>query len=59
VGVPPAGSEDDQVTVAHLWHSWLRIDRVLRVMLHTKAPRDGDHRPEPGHERSRNWPPTK
>jgi len=22
-------------TDAHLWHPWLRINRVLRVMLHT------------------------
>ena len=21
---------------AHLWHPWLRINRVLRVMLHTR-----------------------
>ena len=24
------------MTDAHLWHPWLRINRVLRVMLHTR-----------------------
>ena len=24
------------MTVTHLWHRWLRINRVLRVMLHTR-----------------------
>jgi hypothetical protein len=24
-------------TAARLWHPWLRINRVLRVMLHTRS----------------------
>ena len=33
----PARAEDEvNQTDARLWHPWLRINRVLRVMLHTR-----------------------
>jgi hypothetical protein len=28
--------------MSHLWHPWLRINRVLRVMLHTRWTQLGD-----------------
>jgi len=28
--------EAEALTDARLWHPWLRIDRVLRVMLHAR-----------------------
>jgi hypothetical protein len=33
----PARAEDEVNDIdARLWHPWLRINRVLRVMLHTR-----------------------
>jgi len=32
-----AEGEVTGVSDARLWHPWLRINRVLRVMLHTRA----------------------
>jgi hypothetical protein len=32
------------VTDARLWHPWLRINRVMRVMLHTRAATTGSRR---------------
>jgi len=36
------GSEGVNASDARLWHPWLRINRVLRVMLHTRWTQLGD-----------------
>ena len=38
ISVAPVTHAEDEVndTDARLWHPWLRINRVLRVMLHTR-----------------------
>jgi hypothetical protein len=36
IGLAPRGKVKKLMTDARLWHPWLRINRVLRVMLHTR-----------------------
>jgi hypothetical protein len=36
VCVDPRAEREVSDTDARLWHPWLRINRVLRVMLHTR-----------------------